>query len=56
MYGAELNDLSDYVFIEPSKSLYYKDCIDDCKTRKCLNISKTVIIKRATYSNKFRIS
>lgn len=50
MYGAELNDLSDYVFIEPSKSLYYKDCIDDCNTRKCLNISKNCKNKKEPHT------
>ena len=40
MYDDALPDLSDYVYIEPSKSLYYKDCTNTCTSQKCINISK----------------
>lgn len=40
MFGEENDDLSDYVFIEPSKSLHFQDCVDTCSDRKCFNISK----------------
>lgn len=39
MYGEEIPDLSDYVFIEPSKSLYFRDCTYTCPNKKCLIIS-----------------
>ena len=39
MYEDEIPDLSDYVFIEPSKSLYFKDCTNTCSNRKCFIIS-----------------
>lgn len=39
MYGDETPDLSDYVFIEPSKSLYFRDCTSKCENKKCLIIS-----------------
>lgn len=39
MYGTEMPDLSDYVFIEPSKSLYFKDCTNTCVSKNCYKIS-----------------
>lgn len=39
MYGEELPDLSDYLFIEPSKSLYFQDCTNTCSNKKCYTIS-----------------
>lgn len=39
MYGENLPDLSDYVFIAPSKSLYFGSCMNNCVNKKCLCIS-----------------
>lgn len=33
-------DLNQYVYIEPSKSLYFGNCTDKCSNHACLNISK----------------
>lgn len=40
MFGESINDLSNYVFLAPSKSLYYYDCMNFCDNLNCANISK----------------
>ena len=50
MYSDNLPDLSDCIYIEPSKSLYYTNCETTCKSKKCHNIKTKCRIEKEPHS------
>ena len=43
-------DVSNYIYIEPTKSKYYLDCHDECKHERCNKISKLCLNKKNTHN------
>jgi len=44
-----LEGLQEYIFLEPAKSLKYKDCTDNCLSHMCYDISKKCLLKKTPY-------